>query len=163
MLNLIFGKEFEFDPDRVIVNPDQTFREVKQSHWFEDDFAIRVLREIDDFKVTQGRVMQDFWSANRGMDDICTGTKNLLLAKNYADKSVMLQRMGDNCYKFLLEIADTTNITVYSSIIPLFPEDLFISGRAIGFPQYQSVATSTMEAITLSFRAYGDGNCGLGD
>ena len=163
MLNLIFGKEFDFDPDRVIVNPDQMFREVKQSHWFEDDFAIRVLKEIDDFQVTPGRVMQDFWEANRGMDDICTGTKNLLLAKHYTDKSVMLQRMGDNCYKFLLEIADSADITVYSSVIPLFPEDLFIYGRCIGFPQYNSVASNTMEAITLSFRAYGDGNYGLGD
>lgn len=46
--------------------------------------------------------------------DLCTGTKNVLLARYWAQwRRILLSRMGPNCYPFLLEAADIVDIRAY--------------------------------------------------
>ena len=58
--------------------------------------------------------------------DLCTGTKNVLLAKFFVDKQrILLSRMGSNCYKYMLEAADEKDIYSYLTFFSVFSDSDF--------------------------------------
>ena len=126
--------------------PDELFDELWDSQWVNNPLSRRIIHEIDRVEFPEGRTTEEA-CALRGMclTDLCTGTKNLLVCKNYSGLNRMTM-MGDNCYPFLMDIADQREVYMGCSNYVLFDDDI-LKGRTVHFLNSDLYA-SNEEAFT---------------
>lgn len=97
----------------VLLYPDTTFDNYPDRMcWAESEFGRNVLHDIDRLDTLDPSVSVDLILRNQDMrlSDISTGSKNLMLCKFYQSRHCSkiyfrLGRMGENCFKWLLQIA----------------------------------------------------------
>lgn len=87
------------------MHPSKVFARDWDESWFESDFARRVIKDIDGVDIGTGGV-NGLWFNGLKPDDIAGGSKTLLLLAN-TDRWTSITRMGENCFKFLQELAST--------------------------------------------------------
>ena len=107
MLNIYFG-----DMPEAIYNTEVYFKNTFQKEWICDDFAKRVIKGVDKSEVIDANLIK---SPVLGMIPptlLSGGTKTLLLIKNKPDMVFNASTCGDNCAKYILEIAKTQDITI---------------------------------------------------
>lgn len=107
MLNIYFG-----DMPEAIYNTGVYFKNTFQKEWICDDFAKRVIKGVDKSEVIDANLIK---SPVLGMIPptlLSGGTKTLLLIKNKPDMVFNASTCGDNCAKYILEIAKTQDITI---------------------------------------------------
>ena len=96
--------------DDFIRYPNDYFEGVWEPEWLSDPFGRAVIETID--KVPLGEdVERSLLEFGMRVEDLCTGTKNLLLCR-HLDKMNRMTMMGENCYPFLLDAADEKDITM---------------------------------------------------
>lgn len=107
MLRIYFGAMQE-----SVYNPSEFFRETYDPEWLQDDFARRVIRKIDEVEVLSGWAIRSDVLGVVSPWRISGGTKTLLLIKNRPDKVFNASFCGDNCARFILELARERDVTI---------------------------------------------------
>lgn len=103
MLNIFFG-----DMPEAIYNTEVYFKNTYQDQWLEDDFAKRVIEKVDKSQVLDTRPVLGLIPPVM----LSGGTKTLLLIKNNPDMVFNASTCGDNCARFILELARQRDVTI---------------------------------------------------
>lgn len=107
MLNIYFG-----DMPEAIYNTEVYFKNTFQEAWLKDDFAKRVIHGVDKSEVLGGHLIQSPVLGMIPPTMLSGGTKTLLLIKNNPTMVFNASTCGDNCAKYILEIAKSADITI---------------------------------------------------
>lgn len=107
MLYIHFG-----DMPTAIYNTEVFFKNTYEDDWILDDFAKKVIKKIDNSVVVDAQAIKSPVLGMIPPTSLSGGTKTLLLIKNCPDKVFNASTCGDNCAKFLLELAKSRDITI---------------------------------------------------
>ena len=107
MLNIYFGEMPE-----AIYNTEVYFKNTYQDQWLCDDFAKRVIKGVDKSEVLDTHLIKSPVLGLIPPVMLSGGTKTLLLIKNNPDMVFNASTCGDNCAKYILEIARQQDITI---------------------------------------------------
>lgn len=107
MLNIYFG-----DMPTAIYNTEVFFKNTYEESWLLDDFAKKVIKKIDSSDVVDAQAIKSPVLGMIPPTDLSGGAKTLLLIKNCPDKVFNASTCGDNCAKFILELAKSRDITI---------------------------------------------------
>lgn len=116
MLHIYFG-----DMPEAIYNTEVYFKHTYEEEWLEDNFAKAVIKGVDKSKVLDKHLIQ---SPVLGMIPplmLSGGTKTLLLIKNCPDQIFNASTCGDNCAKYILQIAKKRDVTINLRHVMNFP------------------------------------------
>lgn len=90
----------------------QYFDAVYDSSWLSSDWAKRIIREIDKSEYISGEYIESPVLGGISPRDLSSGCKALLILLNEPEQIVSGDRMGDNCYPLLLEMAKEKDYTI---------------------------------------------------
>lgn len=107
MLNIYFG-----DMSDAIYNTKVFFDNAYEDEWLLDEFAKRLIKEIDKSEVIDAQMIKSPVLGVISPTALSGGTKTLLLIKNYTDKVFNASMCGDNCAKYILELARNRELTI---------------------------------------------------
>ena len=107
MLNIFFG-----DMPEAIYNTEVYFKNTYQDQWLEDDFAKRVIEKVDKSQVLDTHLIKSPVLGLIPPVMLSGGTKTLLLIKNNPDLVFNASTCGDNCARFILELARQRDVTI---------------------------------------------------
>ncbi len=109
MLNIYFGQM-----DDVIYNTSMYFDNVYLDSWIQDEFAQRIIKNIDKGVVISPQAVDTKALGVIPVTQLSGGTKTLLLINFEQDKIFNASTCGDNCAKWILRIAKraTQDITI---------------------------------------------------
>ena len=88
------------------------FNNTYEDEWLTDEFARKVIKAIDKSEVVNSRAVSSPVLGIIPTEKIAGGTKTLLLIKNKPDMIFNASTCGDNCARYILEIAESTDITI---------------------------------------------------
>lgn len=112
MLNLIFQRAKAKDPSSVMVDCRNFFSRVKQDSWFEEEFVINLIKEIDGAEVVQGCILRDRFGKVIPADYLSTGSKVMICILKFPEKIFNLTQMGNNVLPFLIKLCAKEDRTV---------------------------------------------------
>ena len=107
MLNIYFG-----DMPSAIYNTEIFFKNTYEDSWLLDDFAKRVVKKVDGSDVVDAQAIKSPVLGMIPPTDLSSGVKTLLLIKNCPDKVFNASTCGDNCARFILELAKKQDVTI---------------------------------------------------
>lgn len=107
MLRIHFGSH-----PKEIYNTEVYYENQYDKEWVMDEFARRVIRDIDASEVLSPDVISNDIFGSFASTELSAGVKTLLLIKNMPNKIFNISNCGDNCAKYLLELAKDQNIKV---------------------------------------------------
>ena len=107
MLNIYFG-----DMPSAIYNTETFFKNTYEDSWLLDDFAKRVVKKVDGSDVVDAQAIKSPVFGMIPPTDLSGGVKTRLLIKNCPDKVFNASTCGDNCAKFILELAKKQDVTI---------------------------------------------------
>lgn len=142
MLNIYFG-----DMPEAIYNTEIYFKNTYEDEWLQDDFAKEVIQGVDQSVVLDTHLIE---SPVLGMIPpvmLSGGTKTLLLIKNCPDMVFNASTCGDNCAKYILQIAERQDITINLRHIMNFPAPF--SARIIND---DVIVTDMMQLLLIAAR-----------
>ena len=116
MLHIYFGNMPE-----AIYNTEVYFKHTYEEEWLEDNFAKAVIKGVDKSKVLDKHLIL---SPVLGMIPplmLSGGTKTLLLIKNCPEQIFNASTCGDNCAKYILQIAKKRDVTINLRHVMNFP------------------------------------------
>lgn len=111
MLKIIFGIEGLELEDRIEYVSDY-FDATYDANWLSSDKAKSIIREVDKSEYVDGEYIHSPVLGGISPRDLSTGCKALLLILNNPELVVSGDRMGDNCYPILLDLAKERDITI---------------------------------------------------
>ena len=122
--------------------PSAYFNNRFTDEWLNDDFARRVITDIQGIDVMDTSMPTRILLALGGItpDILATGTKNLIVCQHFPEKFHRMSMMGDNCYKWLMELSETRDLKVITTVDLEFTED-DIRGRPIKFHDSGAIVT----------------------
>ena len=134
-LSIRFGK-FEDD----IFDVDGVFDIDVYDEWLEDDFVVQMVEDVDKCQLMKGNVLKGEFGTF-SPTDLSSGAKALVLMYEYPEFIIDATRCGDNCAKWIVEIAKKHPITItlrYFMLLETIQEFYCINtGRdGIGFEEY---------------------------
>lgn len=107
MLTIIYG-----DEPRSIYNTNVYFKNTYESEWLESDLAKKMIQDIDDSEVLSGECIKSPVLGQISPERLSGGVKTLLLMLNEPDRIFNASTCGDNCAKWILEIAKQKDLTI---------------------------------------------------
>ena len=107
MLRIFFG-----DMPDAIYNTEIYFKNMYDEDWFADDFAKKVIKKVDKSEVIDVSAIKSPVLGIIPPTSLSGGVKTLLLIKNYPEKVFNASTCGDNCAKFILELAKKRDVTI---------------------------------------------------
>ena len=107
MLTIIYGNE-----PKSIYNTNVYFKNTYESEWLESDLARKMIKDVDHSDVLSGECIQSPVLGQIPPERLSGGVKTLLLILNEPDKIFNASTCGDNCAKWILEIAKEKDITI---------------------------------------------------
>ena len=108
MLNVIYGNTEDF-----VFNTSMYFDNTYEANWITSDLAKQIINDIDKSEVKSGNCIESPYLGQIPPERLSGGTKTLLLILN--DKTGSLfnaSTCGDNCAKWLLQMAKDRDITI---------------------------------------------------
>ncbi len=107
MLRIFFG-----DMPDAIYNTEVYFKNMYDEDWFMDDFAKKIIKKVDKSEVIDVSAIKSPVLGIIPPTSLSGGVKTLLLIKNYPEKVFNASTCGDNCAKFILELAKKRDVTI---------------------------------------------------
>ena len=95
-----------------VYNTEMFYENQYDKNWVMDEFAKRVIADIDDSAVLEPDVIQNDIFGTFGSKDLSAGVKTLLLIRNLPNRIFNISNCGDNCAKYILELASERDIKV---------------------------------------------------
>lgn len=80
--------------------------------WFDSPMARKIIKTIDKSEYISGHYIESPVLGGISPEQLSTGCKSLLLLLNRPELIVAGERMGDNCYPILFEMAETADYTI---------------------------------------------------
>ena len=107
MLNIIFG-----DCPEAIYNPSVYFDNTYEDNWITDDFGRKIIKAVDKSVVLSAHAIESpvLWSIPP--EKLSGGAKTIILIKHKPEMIFNASKCGDNCARFILEIANEKDITI---------------------------------------------------
>ena len=107
MLKIFFGNH-----PNEIYNTDVYYQNQYDKIWVMDSLAQKIIADIDESKVIAPDLIQNDIFGNFNSTELSTGVKTLLLIYNMPKQMFNISNCGDNCAKYLLEMAKDKDIKV---------------------------------------------------
>lgn len=107
MLTIIYG-----DEPRSIYNTNIYFKNTYESEWLESELAKKMIQDVDDSEVLGGECIKSPVLGQIPPERLSGGVKTLLLMLNEPDRIFNASTCGDNCAKWILEIAKQKDLTI---------------------------------------------------
>lgn len=128
LLRIIAGHMLVLEKEQGLkLNVSRLFNPNYSDDWLETDLARRLISEVDHVELSSDKtVRQSLWERYLRPEDLCGGTKAILVIANTPFLISMLM-MGENCYKYLFEVAKYQDKRVGLTSYCL-PEDSDFSG-----------------------------------
>lgn len=120
MLNVYFG-----DMPGAIYNTAVYFKKTYRDEWITDDFGRSVIRDIDSSEVLSAQVIESPVLGSIIPLMLSGGVKTLLLVKHMRNQVFNASTCGDNCARWLLNIAQDRKVTVNLYHVMDFGEEEF--------------------------------------
>lgn len=113
-----------------ILYPSDTFNAYCQDDWVDSSFGRAIISDIDRIDVFDTALSTKEILLREGIRlcDIATGTKNLFLCKYYTEDKPVYNRMGfmgENCFKWLLDIAAEKDVYMVTTVYRKFKQSDF--------------------------------------
>lgn len=110
MLRVWFGPTGLELKDRV-ANTSGYFDGMYEQSWLQSDLARQIISDVDKSTYVSGEFIESPILGGISPRDLSTGCKTLLILLN-DDCIVSGDRMGDNCFPWLMKIAEHKDITI---------------------------------------------------
>ncbi|MCD7714976.1 MAG: DUF4869 domain-containing protein [Lachnospiraceae bacterium] len=107
MLHIYYG-----EMENVINNTEVYFRNTFEPSWIEGDMAKKIILDVDQSVVLGGQCIQSRVLGMIPPESLSGSTKTLLLMINDDTKIFNASTCGDNCAKWILEIAEHKELTI---------------------------------------------------
>lgn len=107
MLNIYYGTMPE-----AIYNTSVYFDNVYLDNWLEDEFARRIIKAIDKAEILSPGAVRSKALGVIPVTKLSGGTKTLLLIYNKPEMVFNASTCGDNCAKWILQIAAKVNTDI---------------------------------------------------
>ena len=108
MLRIIFG-----DIPNSIYHPPTYFDNVYEDEWMVEPITVEMIRDVDQSEVISPRLIDSPFLGSIGPKDISGGVKTLILMMfDESGKIFNASSCGDNCAKWILEIARRKDLTI---------------------------------------------------
>ncbi len=107
MLRIYFGSL----PDEIY-NTEMFYENQYDRNWVMDDFAREIIKDIDSSEVIAPDLIKNDVFGSFASTELSAGVKTLLLIKNMPNKIYNISNCGDNCAKYLLQLAENKDIKV---------------------------------------------------
>ena len=107
MLRVWFG-----DKDNAIYNTSVFFKNRYKDEWIVDDFARKVISDVDHSKVVDSNSIESPVLGNISPLQLSGGVKALILMKHFPGKVFNASNCGDNCAKWILELGDEQDFSI---------------------------------------------------
>lgn len=118
MLKIFFG-----DMPKAIYNTEVYFKNKYQDSWLLDPMTREMIKSIDDSVVVGDKVIDSPYLGMIPPTSLSGGVKTLILIQNEPKTVFNASTCGDNCVKWLLELAKEKDITVNLNHIMDFGKD----------------------------------------
>lgn len=107
MLNIYFG-----DLPSAIYNTEIYFKNTYEDNWLLDGFASKVIKKVDSSDVLDAQAIRSPVLGIIPPTALSGGVKTLLLIKNCPNEVFNASACGDNCARFILELAKEKDVTI---------------------------------------------------
>ena len=107
MLKIYFGHH-----PNEIYNTDVYYQNQYEKEWITDKFVQQMIADIDDSKVISDDIIQNSVFDTFPSTELSAGVKTLILIYKLPKLIFNISNCGDNCSKYLLEIARDQDIKV---------------------------------------------------
>ena len=107
MLKIYFGSH-----PNEIYNTDVYYQNQYEKEWLTDEYVKRMIADIDDSQVISADVIQNNIFGSFPSTELSTGVKTLILIYELPKLMFNISNCGDNCAKYLLEMAKERDIKV---------------------------------------------------
>ena len=120
MLNIFFG-----DMPEAIYNTAVYFKNVYEVNWITDSFSRKMILDVDKSTVLEQAVIDSPVMGKIPPTSLSGGVKTLILMKHEPEKIFNASTCGDNCAKWILEMAKVQDFTINLRHIMDFGEGKF--------------------------------------
>ena len=120
MLNIFFG-----DMPEAIYNTAVYFKNVYEDNWITDSFSRKMILDVDKSTVLEQAVIDSPVMGKIPPTSLSGGVKTLILMKHAPEKIFNASTCGDNCAKWILEMAKVQDFTINLRHIMDFGEGKF--------------------------------------
>jgi hypothetical protein len=107
MLRVWFG-----DKENYIYNTSVFFKNRYQDEWITDDFARKVISDVDHSEVIDANSIVSPVLGNISPLQLSGGVKALILMKHFPGKVFNASNCGDNCAKWILSLGEKQDFTI---------------------------------------------------
>lgn len=107
MLRVWFGER-----PNAVYNTSVYFKNKYEDEWITEDFARKVIRDVDHSEVKDANTIQSPVLGSISPLQLSGGVKALLLMRHYPGKIFNASSCGDNCAKWILELGESKNFTI---------------------------------------------------
>lgn len=109
MLRVWFG---DVDRKKIIYNTSVFFKNRYRDEWITDEFARKVIKDVDDSEVIDGKLIKSPVLGDIPPTQLSGGVKALILMKNNPGYIFNASNCGDNCAKWILELGRAMDFTI---------------------------------------------------
>ena len=102
-LRLVYG---EPTADNYIFNPDAYFNNTYEDDWITEPLSVQMIKDIDGSDVIGPRVIDSPFLGSIPTERLSGGVKTLILMSKDQSHIFNASACGDNCAKWILNIAD---------------------------------------------------------
>lgn len=120
MLRVWFGQR-----DNAIYNTSVFFRNSYQADWITDDFARRMIADVDHSEVIGPNIIRSPVLGDIPPERLSGGVKAVLLMKHFPRRIFNASNCGNNCAKWILSLAEARDFTVNLHHIMDFGDEPF--------------------------------------
>lgn len=107
MLNIYLG-----ELENAIYDTSTYFKFSYEPQWFEDDMVKKMVLDVDQSKVLSGAAIESPFLGVIPPTSLSGGVKTLILIYKEKEKIFNASNCGDNCSKWLLEMAKDADFTI---------------------------------------------------
>lgn len=132
------------EEEKIVYNVPPVFGVLKTREWFNDPLIKRVIKEVDRKDCDDGDTV-DLLASRYKMtpDNLCGGTKALCLIK-FTPVVLTLTLMGENCYKYLFEMARNEDRRIAMTSFCMFTDE-DLGDTKIYFENTDTICTNHWE------------------
>ena len=120
MLKIFYG-----DMQDSIYNTSVYFKNMYEEEWITEPETIKMIKDVDKSDVLGNGVIDSPVMGKIAPTSLSGGVKTLILIKNIPDKIFNASTCGDNCAKWILEIAKERDVTINLRHLMDFGNDCF--------------------------------------
>jgi hypothetical protein len=144
MLYIYFGSiNQDSSPDIYVKHIDSWFNNYFEESWTDNEWAKRVVKEIDKSELLSLKVIDSKWLGATSVECLSGGAKQLIMANAVPNIVFNGNNFGDNCFPLLLELSKTKDIMMDLYYHPIFE-----------WPEWAEVTSINTGNVVRSYKGF---------